>query len=159
MSSAPASPSAAAPRVVHDEWRIRYEYPTGDVAARFFDALKERRIVATHCSASGMTYLPPRAYCERSFERCDSTVDAGLEGTIEAATIVSAAFENLPPPPYAIAYVRLDGVSTAMLNFVHGMDLSDVPAAARLLQPGTRVRVAFVDQPQGRVTDFHYLLD
>ena len=116
-STAPAvsAPPATAPRVVRDEWRIRYEYPTGEVAARFFDALKERRIVATHCSASGMTYLPPRAYCERSFERCDGFVEAGSEGTIEAATIVSAAFENLPPPPYAIAYVRLDGVSTAML--------------------------------------------
>ena len=158
MNSASSSPPASSPRVVHDEWRIRYEYPTGEVAARFFDALKERRIVATHCSASGMTYLPPRAYCERSFERCDSTVDAGHEGTIEAATIVSAAFENLPPPPSAIAYVRLDGVSTAMLNFVQGIDLSDVPAAAQRLQPGTRVRVAFVDQPQGQVTDFYYQL-
>lgn len=158
MNSASSSLPESSPRVVHDEWRIRYEYPTGEVAARFFDALKERRIVATHCSASGMTYLPPRAYCERSFERCDSTVDAGHEGTIEAATIVSAAFENLPPPPYAIAYVRLDGVSTAMLNFVQGIDLSDVPAAAQRLQPGTRVRVAFVDQPQGQVTDFYYQL-
>jgi uncharacterized OB-fold protein len=158
MNAASSSLPTSSPRVVHDEWRIRYEYPTGEVAARFFDALKERRIVATHCSASGMTYLPPRAYCERSFERCDSTVDAGHEGTIEAATIVSAAFENLPPPPYAIAYVRLDGVSTAMLNFVHGIDLSDVPAAAQRLQPGTRVRVAFVDQPQGQVTDFYYQL-
>jgi uncharacterized OB-fold protein len=158
MNAASSSLPASSPGVVHDEWRIRYEYPTGEVAARFFDALKERRIVATHCSASGMTYLPPRAYCERSFERCDSTVDAGHEGTIEAATIVSAAFENLPPPPYAIAYVRLDGVSTAMLNFVHGIDLSDVPAAAQRLQPGTRVRVAFVDQPQGQVTDFYYQL-
>ena len=158
MNAASSSLPTSSPRVVHDEWRIRYEYPTGEVAARFFDALKERRIVATHCSASGMTYLPPRAYCERSFERCDSTVDAGHEGTIEAATIVSAAFENLPPPPYAIAYVRLDGVSTAMLNFVHGIDLSDVPAAAQRLQPGTRVRVAFVDQPQGQVTDFYYHL-
>jgi uncharacterized OB-fold protein len=158
MNAASSPLPASSPRVVHDEWRIRYEYPTGEVAARFFDALKERRIVATHCSASGMTYLPPRAYCERSFERCDSTVDAGHEGTIEAATIVSAAFENLPPPPYAIAYVRLDGVSTAMLNFVHGIDLSDVPAAAQRLQPGTRVRVAFVDQPLGQVTDFYYQL-
>jgi len=85
-------------------------------------------------------------------------LDAGLEGTVEAATIVSAAFDNLPAPPYAIAYVRLDGVSTAMVNFVRGMDLSDVPAAAARLQPGTRVRVEFVDQPQGKITDFHYVL-
>ena len=105
-----------------------------------------------------MTYLPPRAYCERSFNTCDEWIEAGLEGTIEASTIVTAAFDNLPPPPYAIAYVRLDGVSTAMLNFVKNMDLSDVPAAANKLQPGRRVKVKFIDQPEGRVTDFHYVL-
>ena len=81
-----------------------------------------------------------------------------MAGTIEAATIVSAAFENLPAPPYAIAYVRLDGVDTAMINFVRGIDLSDVPAAAQRLLPGKRVKVVFRDRPEGRVTDFHYEL-
>jgi uncharacterized protein len=144
--------------VVHSEWHVRYNYPVGEVAARFFDALKEKRIVATSCSASGLTYLPPRSYCERSFERCDGFVDAGMEGVIEAATIVSAAFDNLPPPPYAIAYVRLDGVSTAMVNFIRGLSLADVPAAAARLKPGTRVRVEFIDKPEGKITDFHYVL-
>jgi uncharacterized protein len=102
--------------------------------------------------------LPPRAYCERSFEPCDQWIEAGLEGVIEAATIVSAQFENLPKPPYAIAFVRLDGVSTAIINFVRGMDLSNVEHAAQRLNPGTRVRVEFIDNPQGRITDFHYVL-
>jgi hypothetical protein len=102
--------------------------------------------------------LPPRAYCERSFEPCDQWIEAGLEGVIEAATIVSAQFENLPKPPYAIAYVRLDGVSTALINFVRGMDLSNVEHAAQRLNPGTRVGVEFIDNPQGRITDFHYVL-
>jgi len=140
------------------EWHIRYRFPVGDVGARFFAALRERRILATRCTASKMTYLPPRAYCERSFEPCDEWVEAGHAGTIEAATIVTAAFESLPPPPYAIAYVRLDGVDTALLNFVRGIDLADVPAAAARLAPGTRVRVQFIDAPQGRITDFHYVL-
>lgn len=147
----------AAP-VFTTEWHIRYQFPLGEVGARFFAGLRERRILATRCSASDMTYLPPRAYCERSFTPCDGWVEAGHEGTIEAATIVTATFESLPPPPYAIAYVRLDGVDTALLNFVRGIDLSDVPAAAAKLSPGTRVRVEFVAQPQGRITDFHYVL-
>jgi hypothetical protein len=41
---------------------------------------------------------------------------------------------------------------------VRGLDLSDVPAAAAKLVPGTHVRVEFVDAPQGRITDFHYVL-
>jgi uncharacterized OB-fold protein len=152
-----ASTDTNDPHTFPGEWQVRYRYPVGAVGARFFDALKQKRIVATSCSASGMTYLPPRAYCERSFEKCDGYVDAGSEGTIESATIVSAAFDHLPEPPYAIAYVRLDGVSTAMINFVRGLDLSDVPAAAATLAPGTRVRVQFIDAPQGRITDFYYV--
>ncbi len=45
-----------------------------------------------------------------------------------------------------------------MINFVKGLELDDVSAAARLLEPGARVRVVFDDRPEGRVTDFHYVL-
>lgn len=146
------------PMILPAEWRVRYNYPVGETGTRFFSALREKKILATRCSASGLSYLPPRAYCERSFQPCDEWVEAGTTDTLECATIVTAAFENLPPPPYAIAYVRLDGVDTALINFVQGLDLSDVPAAARRLQPGTRVKVVFRDQPEGRITDFHYEL-
>ncbi|MEN9763696.1 MAG: hypothetical protein RI906_3522 [Pseudomonadota bacterium] len=152
MSQAPATMTLPA------EWHVRYNYPVGQTGTQFFTALKERKILATRCSASGISYLPPRAYCERSFQPCDQWIEAGHTGVIEAATIVSAAFENLPTPPYAIAYVRLDGVDTAMINFVRGLDLSDVPAAGRRLLPGTRVKVVFKEQPEGRITDFHYEL-
>jgi len=144
--------------VIQGEWHVRYNYSVGKVAGTFFAGLREGRILASHCSASGLAYLPPRAYCERAFAPCDGWVEAGLHGEIEAATIVTAAFENLPPPPYAIAYARLDGVSTAMVNFVRGLDLSDVPAAAARLRPGARVRVVFAERREGRVTDFHYEL-
>ncbi|HWO37435.1 MAG TPA: Zn-ribbon domain-containing OB-fold protein [Candidatus Acidoferrum sp.] len=144
--------------IITGEWHVRYNYSIGKVAGKFFEGLKHKKILATHCGKCDLSFLPPRAYCERSFDPCDEWVEAGLEGVIEAATIVSAQFENLPKPPYAIAYVRLDGVSTALINFVRGMDLSNVEHAAQRLNPGTRVRVEFIDNPQGRITDFHYVL-
>lgn len=153
-----ANEKTQASDVISGEWNVRYNYSVGKVAGTFFDALKERKILATKSSKSGISYLPPRAYCERSFEPCDEWVEAGHEGVIEAATIVSAAFEHLPPPPYAIAYVRLDGIDTAMINFVRDLDMSDVGAAMDKLKPGTRVRVEFIDDPKGEVTDFHYVL-
>jgi len=149
--------SSTASIVIPGEWHVRYNYSVGKVAGRFFEGLKDRKILATRCSKSGITYLPPRAYCERSFEPCDEWVEAGQEGVIEAATVVTAQFEGLRAPPYAIAYVRLNGVSTALCNFVEGEDLMDVPAAAGRLRPGTRVRVEFIANPQGQITDFHYV--
>ena len=150
--------SAIDDNVIHGEWHVRYNYSVGKVAGHFFDALKQKKILASHCAASGIAYLPPRAYCERDFEPCDGWVEVGHQGVIEAATIVTAAFENLPPQPYAIAYVRLDNVSTALVNFVRGLELADVPAAAARLKPGTKVKVVFKDSPEGRITDFHYEL-
>jgi uncharacterized protein len=144
--------------IITGEWHVRYNYSIGKVAGKFFEGLKLKKILATRCSKCGLSFLPPRAYCERSFDPCDQWIEAGLEGVIEAATIVSVQFENLPKPPYAIAFVRLDGVSTALINFVRGIDLSNVEEAAQRLNPGTRVRVEFIDNPQGRITDFHYVL-
>lgn len=146
------------PQVIPGEWHVRYNYSVGKVAGTFFEALKERKILASKCSESGLSYLPPRAYCERSFKPCDEWIEAGQEGTIEAATIIQVQFENHPAPPYAIAYVRLDGVSTALVNFVRGLDLDDAAAAAEKLQPGARIKVVFKDAPEGRITDFHYEL-
>jgi uncharacterized protein len=144
--------------VIEGEWHVRYRYSIGKVAGKFFEGLKQKKILATHCGKCDLSFLPPRAYCERSFEPCDGWVEAGNEGVIEASTIVTAAFENLPKPPYAIAYVRLDGVSTALINFVRDVDLKNVEQAAERLKPGTRVRVRFKDNPEGRITDFHYVL-
>jgi cold shock CspA family protein len=45
-----------------------------------------------------------------------------------------------------------------MINFVRDLDMSDVGAAMDKLKPGTRVRVEFIDDPKGAVTDFHYVL-
>ena len=144
--------------VIPGEWRVRYNYSVGKVAGHFFEQLKKGKILASYCSVSNMAYLPPRAYCERSFSPCDGWVEVGLEGVIEAATIVATAFENLPPPPYAIAYVRLDGGSTAMVNFVRGLDLANIEEAANRLTPGTRVRVEFNETRVGRISDFYYVV-
>ena len=77
---------------------------------------------------------------------------------IESSTIVVRGFEGSRPPPIAIAFVRLDGVDSAIANYIEGMDLSNVDAAMNLIKPGARVRVEFIPEPQGKVTDFYFVL-
>ncbi len=142
--------------VITDHVTLRYDYALGEVAGRFMAGLREGKILATRCSKSALTYLPPRAFCERTFEKCDSWVEAGLEGVIEASTIVVRGFEGKRKPPVAIAYVRLEGTDSAIGNYVDGLDLSDYDAAAQKIAPGRRVRVQFADQREGRITDFSF---
>jgi len=143
--------------VITDVVTLRYDYSLGEVAGRFMAGLKEAKILATHCSKSGLTYLPPRAYCERSFEKCDAWVEAGLEGVIESSTIVVRGFEGKRKPPVAIAFVRLDGTDSAIGNYVDGLDLSNHDAAMKKLAPGKRVRVEFIASREGRITDFSFV--
>ncbi len=142
--------------VIEDEVTLRYQYALGEVAGTFMQGLRDGKILASRCTKSGLTYLPPRAYCERSFERCDVWIEARLEGVIEASTIVVRGFEGKRPPPVAIAFVRLDGVDSAIGNYVDGVDLSDHAAAMQRLQPGRRVRVEFAERREGRITDFSF---
>ena len=144
--------------VMTEEITLRYDYALGEVAGKFMDGLRNRKILATRCSKSSMVYLPPRAFCERSFEKCDSWVEAGTSGVIESSTIVVRGFEGSRPPPIAVAFVRLDGVDSAIANYVEGLDFSDVDKAMQTIKPGTRVQVAFIAEPQGRVTDFYFVL-
>jgi hypothetical protein len=64
----------------------------------------------------------------------------------------------LPKPPIVMAYVTLDGADTALINLVHGEDLTDIDAAARRLNSLPRVAVKFIDDPKGRITDFSFEL-
>src|ERR1700735_2802427 len=82
--------------VIPGEWHVRYNYSVGTAAGKYLDGLKARKILATRCNKSGLTYLPPRAYCERSFAECDEWVEAGQGGGIEGAKNGSAQFENFP---------------------------------------------------------------
>src|SRR5664279_3699833 len=143
--------------VITDVVTLRYDYSLGEVAGHFMAGLKEGKILATRCSKSGLTYLPPRAYCERSFEKCDAWVEAGLEGVIESSTIVVRGFEGKRKPPVAIAFVRLDGTDSAIGNYVDGLDLSNHDAAMKKLAPGKRVRVEFIASREGRITDFSFV--
>ena len=152
------TPTNREPGVLHQQITLSYDYALGEVAGKFFQGLREKKILASHCSGSRMTYLPPRAYCERSFEPCDGWVEATLEGTIEASTVIVRGFEGKRPPPVPIAFVRLDGIDSAIANYVDGIDCDDLEEATRRLAPGARVRVVFVERPEGHITDFSFEL-
>lgn len=143
--------------VYTDHVTVRYDYSLGQMAGHFMQGLKAGKILASRCSKSGFVYLPPRAYCERSFQPCDGWVEAGREGIIEASTIVVRGFEGKRKPPVAIAFVRLEGVDSAIGNYVDDLDLSNYEAAMRRIAPGKRVSVRFSDNREGRITDFSFV--
>ena len=140
-------------------WDFDYTYFAGEAASRFFAALKEsQQIMGARCPSCQRVLVPARSFCDACFQRTTDWVEVGPEGTLETFTIITAAFPGLPEPPIVMAYVTLDGADTALVNLVLGLDLSDIAAAAAALQRQPRVQVQYVPQPQGRITDFAFVL-
>jgi uncharacterized OB-fold protein len=144
---------------VEGAWNFQYRYFAGETASRFFAELRDHgRIVGRRCPRCQRVLVPARSYCDRCFVATTDWVPVGMDGTVETFTVLTAAFPGLPEPPLAIAYVTLDGAGTALLNFVEGLDLTDLDAAAARLLDRPRVEVVFHDDRHGRMTDFHFRL-
>lgn len=86
-------------------------------------------------------------------------LQVSTSGVIEMFTVVYEPFRGLPEPPYALAYVMLDGADTALPGYVRGLDLTDVEAVTKTLAIGTRVRVAFAENSVGSVADYWFELE
>jgi uncharacterized OB-fold protein len=138
-------------------WNFDYTYFAGETASRFFAEIKDSaRIMGRRCPGCDRVLVPARSFCDVCYEPTTTWEANGETGTLDAYTILEAEFPGLPDPPLVIAFVTLDGADTAILNFVQGLDLSDIDAAAEYLFEYDRVRVRFADERSGRITDFHF---
>lgn len=139
------------------KWEIPYHYAAGKVSSRFFTEIRDnKRVLGIKCPQCKQVIMPPRGFCERCFVETEEWVEVGNEGTIEAFTITMEKWPGNPDPPFAIAYVRLDNADTAILNFVKGLDFSNLNETAEKLKIGTRVKIIFKEEREGKITDFEY---
>lgn len=141
---------------VPEDWHLHYDYGAGPIASHFLLGLAEGRLEGRRCPQCDNVWLPPRAYCERCFVPTTEWVQVGPEGVIEAATVVTTRLGDREPP-YVVAFCRLDGGSTCLVNYLK-MPLEDPVAAQQQLGRGTRVRAVFGSSPEPRMSAFHYEL-
>ena len=157
--SEPSAAETDGPWIVEQQWNLVYRHTADEFTSTFFRALRdERKLLGIRCPQCQRVLMPPRGYCDRDFCRTTDWVEVAAEGTIELFTILYQPIKGLPEPPYAIAYVLLDGADTAIANLLGGVDLADRDRALEQLAIGNRARVAFREDRIGRMTDFEFRL-
>src|ERR1700679_265066 len=134
-------------------WDFQYQYFAGETASRFFKALlHEGRIYGTRCPSCKRVLVPARSFCDACFVDTEGWIETGPDGLLEVFTIVGTQFPGLPPPPFVIVYVTLDGADTAILNRLEGIDLGDIDkAAGKLMERRMRVTAQFSQRREGRI--------
>ena len=151
-----ATQADAAPLFYEQKWDLEYRHALGETTSKFLRGLAEHKIWGTR-STDGRVLVPARSFDDQNHERTIGWVEVGLTGTIEMSTVVYEAFKGLPEPPYALAYVLLQGADTALVGYVRDVELSDQAAAIEALKIGTPVRVAFAEHPSGNATDYWFV--
>lgn len=114
-----------------------------DVTGDWWAATREHRLTVQRCTACDHVQHPPRAVCTAcsSMEHL-SQVDAMGVGVVDAFTVVHRAPRPDVEVPYALARVRLAEGPLVLTQLVS--------AEPDVWTTGHRVRVAWVDLPDGR---------
>ena len=138
----------AAEGVLRGSHVLEYTYrrSLGPVLGRFFNDLRDRRLVGirTH---DGKVLVPPQEYDPQTGQATGEFVDVGPGGEIVSFAWVSKPREKQPlDHPFAYALIRLDGADTSMLHAVDAGDESK-------LAIGTRVVPRWADAPTGGISD------
>lgn len=145
------------PKFYEQTWDLQYRHALGETVSRFLDGLTKSEIWGRR-TTDGRVIVPARSYDDQTHELTGDWVKVANTGAIEMFTVVYEHFTGLPKPPYALAYVLLDGADTALVGYVRGLDLSDSEKAAKALAIGTRVSVRFAENPTGTAADYWFEL-
>lgn len=98
---------------------VRHRYTPGVAGEAFFRALRDGRFVGSRCEVCGITYCPPRLFCERCFAELTPDAKVGPRGTLESFTVGYVGVEGEPlDEPVTVGLVRLDGADTALIHFL-----------------------------------------
>jgi uncharacterized protein len=141
---------------IDQHWDIHYRHAAGATGAEFFRGLRDKRLLGRRCGDCQRVLLPPRGQCHCCAGSTQEWVGVEADGVLEAFSVVAEKLTGLPDPPYVVAYARLRNADTALVNYLRGIDLSDVESARQRLRVGMAVRVVFCERPEGRITDFWF---
>jgi uncharacterized OB-fold protein len=107
---------------------MNYVYTVGRAGEKFFRELIKGKIFGARCDGCNLTYVPPRTYCERCFERLEGYyVDVGTRGAVHTFTQCYENYdETRKESPTIVAVVRIDGTQGGLVHRIGEVDFEDV---------------------------------
>jgi uncharacterized OB-fold protein len=130
-----------------------YIYTAGIAGERFYVAIRdEAKLIATRCDKCKVTYMPPRMYCDRCFNKLTNYAEVPSTGIIESYTITYNDRDGeVLAEPIVLAFIKIDQTDGGL---IHKID--DIKPES--LKIGTKVGAVFEDKAKrkGVLTDIKY---
>ena len=136
---------------------LPYNWALGPVWTKFFDGLKEEKILGTKCKKCGRVLVPARTFCPKCYEDMEEWVEVGQEGIIETWCLVNYKhYGQVKEPPYIMAQIKLDGAECSFNHFIGGIDLSNIDDVNKRIKVGTKVKAVWRKVKQSDIYDIEY---
>lgn len=132
-----------------------YHYTAGVAGERFFAALRDRgALLGARCERCGVTYVPPRIYCQRCFAELGegAMIDVGTRGHVRSFTVARLDKDGRElEEPQVFALIGLGPGTTPLLHKLGEAEPREI---------GIGLQVEAVLKPEsereGRITDILY---
>jgi len=140
----------------HDVW-LPYKFAVGPVFNRFYEGLKDGKILGNRCPECGKVLVPARTFCPGCFVDMDEWVEVSHEGEVVSWTFTEADFFGMPAdPPFIGSLIRLDGTDCDFLHLLGGVDLTVLDVVKERIRPKTRVKAVWEAERKGHLLDIKY---
>ncbi len=131
-------------RCSRGEIPLYFLYTTGVAGERFFNGLKDGKLISSICPECGKRYLPPRIYCEECFREIEKFVEVESSGIIESFTDVYLTVEEERlKEGVRLALVRVEGTDGRLI----------LKSLDKNLKIGGRVKIVFEKKRKGDMKD------
>lgn len=132
----------------------RYAWDHGVAMRRYFEGLRQGKIMGVHCRKCDRIMVPPRIFCEFCFRTIDDWVELKDTGTVNTFSICYVTWDvRRVKEPELPAVIEIDGASPGMgiMHLLGEVDPKDVKI-------GMRVKAVFRPEAErvGAITDIKY---
>jgi uncharacterized OB-fold protein len=143
--------------VIKTEARITYELALGPTWHRFFEGLKEEKILGTRCSECQRVLVPARGFCSHCFVEMKDWVEVSAEGILTGWALTDYEYFGMPTkPPFINCVIRLDGSDCGFMHLIGGFEIKDLDTVKQKVKNGMRVRAVWRDVRVGGIMDIQY---
>jgi uncharacterized OB-fold protein len=132
-----------------------YRWALGLDGSKFFNEIKDREVLlGIRCPKCKKVYVPPRKVCGPCFVKMDELVELGIQGIVEAVTVVNFPFIDPDtgerrPVPYIYGYIKLDRADNLFSHIIKTR-----PGVS--VKVGDRVKAIFAKEKKGRIQDISH---
>ncbi|WP_336133617.1 Zn-ribbon domain-containing OB-fold protein [Natronomonas amylolytica] len=137
-------------------WELDFSLNLGETDRKFFEGLKEKRILGKECPDCGRVFVPPQPYCDECFARTDEWVEMEQEAVVESYTVTFRQFRNMPEPPYINGAIKIGDSATSLLHFIGGIDYDEPEDLIDEVSSGTVVEPVWDDDRDGDILDIKH---